>query len=813
MILYRGSTEQFRQDVLQNRLANLLQEAFSSHFGFQANFSEIQSWNNSSQHIKNLIEMAELSDCMVCLEYEVPYNTGRIDYLLFGKSEQGDGYTVLIEMKQWSSVEAVDDEDNFVVETFLSGRRRKVPHPSQQVQGYHQHLLSFVQIFSENEERLYSCAYCHNYKKEVGEGLFAERYNQIVDDFPVYTQEDVLKLSQKLRSLLAKGDGLKIFNRFMRSPIRPSKKLLDAAGKIVEENKAVFSLLNEQLVAKNVIMAKVRRAEKQGLKNVIVVHGGPGTGKTVIALNVLAELAQKGKSVFYGCKSKPFREALQKMVGRTSRILFSNLTRFLPNKVKEDEIDVVLVDEAHRIAKTSNFQYTPARDRTDMPQIDQLIRCAKTAVFFIDDHQIVRSQEVGSSSLIKQAAEQFEASYEDVQLISQFRCAGSDNYLDWLEYVLGYKEKPVDFSEDDRFEFRIFDDPNTLQRVIKQHEDQKPNSARLVAGYCWPWSKELNTDGSLIKDVVIPEHHFAMPWEAQDNYRNGPLQAGIPKWFQWAYKTKGVDQVGCIYTAQGFEFDYIGVIIGPDLRYDKDRDCLIYDQSQNCDPTLRRGQDNFETYARNIYRVLMSRGMKGCYVYFCDKEVEAYFRRHIKGDPGFVEPLRFSEVISQEEYVPHQIMNEVQENLKFTEYLPLYTAEAACGGFGRGLPVEREGWMRVDSIGGLNRNMYVVRAYGKSMEPLIFDGAYCIFKMPTAGSRHNKVVLVEHYGISDPDHGGKYTIKRYKSKKAYAQDGTWQHEQIILKSDNSDYDDIVIDNADDGEFFVVGEFIGVLGCG
>lgn len=813
MILYKGRIQDFCEQVRHNRLSTVMAETFSAHHGYAPQFSELQSWLNSTQHIKNIIELAGLNDNMICLEYEVPYNTGRIDCLFFGRGENGRAYTVLIELKQWTGAEEVDDEENFIVETFTGGTRRKVSHPSQQVEGYHRHLLSFVQIFEEGDNDLYSCAFCHNYEKETGRGLFAERYNRIIDQFPVYTREDIQKLADKLKSLLAKGDGFEIFNRFMQSPIRPSKKLLENASKIVAENKAVFSLLNEQLVAKNVIMSKVRKAGRAKQKSVIIVQGGPGTGKTVIALNVLAELAAQGRSVFYGCKSKPFRSALERLVGINTRDLFSNLTRFLPSRVKEDEFDVVLIDEAHRIAKTSNFQYTNQADRTDMPQIEQIIRCAKTAVFFIDDKQNVRGQEIGSSELIKSTAQRYGTEFESVQLVSQFRCAGSDNYLDWLESALGYSAKHVDLKKDDRFDFRIVDNPNTLYQFIKAQENKKLNSARLVAGYCWPWSTELNADGSLIKDVVIPEYGFAMPWEARDSsdYPAGThLQLGIPKWFQWAYKTKGVEQVGCIYTVQGFEFDYIGVIIGPDLKYDQENDRLIADISAIADPTLRRHADHFENYVKNIYRVLMSRGMKGCYVYFCDKEVEAYFRKRMEDGGQGKDELRFFDIISADEEMIARVEKDIEEHLKYSEYLPLYTAEAACGGFGRGNPVEHEGWIKVEGVGPLNRNMYVVKAFGKSMEPMIPDGAYCVFKMPTAGSRNNKVVLVEHHGISDPDHGGKHTIKRYRSEKSYEVDGTWKHERIVLKAENPDYEDIVIDDAEDGEFFVVGELVGVV---
>lgn len=800
MRIYEGTTRQFKEDVINNRIADLMQERFEAAFGRPVGISEYRSWNNSCQHVKNIIDMASLTDNMLCLEYEVPYNTSRIDCMLFGRCENGNGYTVLMELKQWSMVDEVDDEDN-VVETFIAGNKRKVPHPSQQVEGYHHHLVSFVTVFETDEDfDLYSCSYCHNYTKEPGRGLFAKRFNGLIDRFSIYTKRDALKLADKLKYLLGKGEGLEIFNRFMQSPVRPSRKLLEEVSKIVDRNESVFSLLNEQLVAKNVIMSKVRQANKKALKSVIVVHGGPGTGKTVIALNVLADLARKYKSVFYGCKSKPFRESLQTLVGRNSRILFSNLTRFLPSKVAETSIDVVLIDEAHRISKVSNSQYTRHQDRTDMPQIDQIIRCAKTAVFFIDDNQIVRSQEVGSSALIKQAAKRFERSYEEVQLVSQFRCAGSDNYLDWIEYILGYKEQPVDLSKDERFEFRIFSDPNELYKVIKTHELKKPNSARLVAGYCWPWSKELSADGSLIKDVVISEHQFAMPWEAQGNYSTA-LEHGIPKWFQWAYKTGGVEQVGCIYTAQGFEFDYIGVIVGGDLKYDKEKDCLIADMSETRDPTLRRDPEHFDNYVKNIYRVLMTRGMKGCYVYFVNKDTERFFKSRIeKGDE-----LKVSDIFKEEDI--DRILADIQEEAKFNEYLPVYSLEAVATTFGKEEYVEQLGWMKANISRKLTKDMFIAKVVGKSMEPTIPDGSYCVFRFERGGSRNGLVVLVESRLVADPETNQRYTIKRYRSEKDFFEDGTWRHKRIILSPDNRRFADIVLEDISATDFRVVAEFV------
>jgi hypothetical protein len=781
----------------------MMATAFESSFGYKPHSSEYNSWGNSCQHLKNLVSLAGLTDNMICLEYEVPYNTGRIDCMLFGRGEDKKAYTVLMELKQWSKVDELDDEENFV-ETFTGGNFRKVPHPSQQVEGYHNHLINFVQVYEVDENfDLFSCAYCHNYTKESGKGLFAKRYAKLISEFPLYSKGDIQELANKLKFLLSMGNGFEIFNRFMQSPGKPSKKLLENASKIVDQNKAVFSLLNEQLVAKNVIMSKVRKSEKTKQKSVIIVHGGPGTGKTVIALNLLAELAARHKSVFYGCKSKPFREALTHIVGKDSKILFSNLSRFVPSKVKENELDVVLVDEAHRIENKSNSQYTKKEDRTEMPQVEQLIRCAKTAVFFIDDKQNVRSQEVGSSKLIEQIALQYKASFESVQLVTQFRCNGSDGYLDWLEYVLGYSKKPKKLTQNDNFVFKIFDSPASLYEFIKSNELKKANSARLVAGYCWPWN-DPNPDGSLPKDVVIGD--FAMSWEANTD-SGKQISKGIPKWYQWAYKTKGVEQVGCIYTAQGFEFDYIGVIVGNDLKYDPITDSLIGNIEATCDSTLRRAKVDFEKYVKNIYRVLMSRGM--CCVYFVDKKVEEYFRKHM--DPNIDFPdLPEEEVRKEIEELTAAIEVSVEDRFKYTEYLPVYSFEAACGYFGEGEAAEVEGWIKIGNSRKLNHNMFVVRACGKSMEPQIPEGSYCIFRAPVVGSRNGKIVLVQHRNVFDPDNNGAFSIKKYSSEKRFNKDETWQHEQITLQPVNPAYKPIVIPESESESFTVIAEFVGIV---
>lgn len=622
-VIYDGSQEQFFQDVRLNKLADKMKECFEENSGYRVTHSEFNSWLTSGEKIKNLVESAELKNIHISFEYQVPYTQKRIDCLLFGKNTSDKGVVVHIEMKQWQKVEPLDIEGNFV-ETYTGGGNRKVAHPSQQVEGYHNYLVGFVEVFEE-ELDLVGCSYCPNYRKHIGEGLFSPNYISILEKYPIYTHDDVQKLADRLKELLSKGDGFSIFNKFMQSPVRPSKKLLESASHIIQDQ-SDFSLLNDQIYAKNVIMDKIKKADKYNQKSVIIVKGGPGTGKTVIALHLLAELAKKQKSVFFSSKSKPLIEAIKYKVNKKeSKLLFASLNPFIPSRTKENELDVLIIDEAHRIGKSSNSQFTKPADRTDMPQIEQLIRCAKTSVFFVDDKQVIRYLEVGNSNLIKESANKYNCEIREVSLVSQFRCNGSDNYLDWLESMLGHSDEKRILTKHDHFDFKILDSPTKLYYLINQRNSEPKKTARIVAGFCWPWSQKLDENGELVKDVKIGD--FEMPWETHGKIK--PPE-GYVKWYEWAYKPEGIKQVGCIYTAQGFEFDYIGVIVGNDLKYDSENDCLVGNIEATCDPILKRGKNKFDEYVKNIYRVLMSRGLKGCYVYFIDKEVESYFKRHLQ---------------------------------------------------------------------------------------------------------------------------------------------------------------------------------------
>ena len=444
---------------------------------------------------------------------------------------------------------------------------------------------------------------------------------------------------------------------------------------------------------------------------------------------------------------------------------------------------MLLVDEAHRITLSPNHQYTKPENRTNMTMVDTLINCAKVTVFFIDDKQAIRSQEIGSTAMIRNAASNFGASIYETELYSQFRCNGSDNYLNWLDQIM-YNKQITSHFKSEEFDFKIFDNPQDLYDAIKEQNDKESQTARLCAGFCWPWSDKTDENGDLLKEVKIGS--FAMPWETKDTIK--PRPKGYVQWYEWAYKPEGIKQVGCIYTAQGFEFDYIGVIVGKDLRYDKETGVLYTDITATKDPTLKRSKEGFDDYVRNIYRVLMSRGMKGCYVYFCDNDVAEYFQQMML-------PIPEKEKNTQKALVIPMVSQEEQ----YITHLPVYTIKAACGYFEDNSIIpenEEEGWVDIREYGiKANRNMFVVHAVGDSMLPKIKNGDLCVFELygpNNAGSRNGEIVLTE-CPSKDTDTDCHYTIKKYHSEFVQNEDGVLAHSKIELIPLNKDYDVIELD--------------------
>ena len=612
MRLYEGTIAEFSKGVLENAIADQIGASYERYYRRRVNSSEFRAWQQSLNFLKNSFEYSGLVENKLIIEYELPYSTRRIDVLIFGRDDHDRHSVVLIELKQWSNENVQDcpTDGNVVVDY---GRfTKEQPHPSLQVQGYHYDLKDFVTIFNEQPEiALDSCVYCHNYSRNGDNPvLFFAKFKKETEEFPVFAKEDVRSLGVFLKDRLSTGNGLEVFGRFVMSPIRPSRKLLDHTTDMINKQQ-MFNLIDDQIAAYNSIMYKAKRLAQTAGKSIVIVKGGPGTGKSVIALEVMGELMRQGRTVFHATGSSAFTNTLRRLVGKRAERLFKFFNSFITTA--PDSIEVLVCDEAHRVRKTSNSRYTRREDRSNLPQIDELIRIAKLTIFFIDENQIVRPDEIGSVALIKQAAGRFGIGNEEIAeftLKTQFRCSGSDAYLQWLDKTLGITDSE-EVSFDARMQFRVFSDPSTMMQEIRQRNVEKKNSARIVAGFCWPWSK-ANSDGTLVDDVRIGE--FAMPWEKKDTF------------WKWATDDSGMEQVGTVYTAQGFEFDYIGVIFGNDLVYDADKGEWKSLPQNSHDGVVKRKNAELTRHLQNVYRVLMSRAHRGVYVYFMNEQTERHFR-------------------------------------------------------------------------------------------------------------------------------------------------------------------------------------------
>ncbi len=781
MILYQGTAKDFINITDTNQIIPILETVFKSRLGRKLPPNELSAYTNSLPYMGRVLRRSGIADdCGVLIEYIIPLTSNRIDFLIAGEDTQGNKNFIIIELKQWQSAEATKSDG--LVRTFLGGSIKESPHPSYQAQSYKHFMSDFNEHIADGSIRAYACACLHNYPKGNPEPLIEHQYIKIVDETPLFFRDDQAKLEQFLTKYVNKGKGANILYAIDRGKIRPTKKLIEHVSELFKGNQQ-FVLLDEQKVAFE--MARTI-AKDTDTKSVVIIKGGPGTGKSVISVNLLGQLLKDKLNAIFIAPNSSFRDVMVKRLAQEHpmvrvRNLFKGSGGFV--KADPNTFDVMIVDEAHRLKKQGAYMYQGKN------QVEDIIRASKTTIFFIDDDQAIRPEDIGSVSEIKKLAAQYKSEIYEIALTAQFRCAGAEGYINWLSDVLQIKQTAnFDGWDSGEYDFKIFDDPNKLREAIKaKHEGG--HSARVLAGYAWKWTSATEGNAnSEVADVEIPQFDFSMPWNSR--------QVGTT----WAVDQSGIHQAGCIHTSQGLEFDYVGVIVGADLTFNTAT--LTYNTNYDAykDTMGKRGLSNNPTelnrLVRNIYKVLMTRGMKGCYVYFVDKEVEKYFRsRMAKADEIFID----------------QIEKEINESLKYTEYLPVYTLAAACGNFGEGVSAQIEGWIKATGAGRLSRNMFVTKVTGKSMEPLIPDQSYCLFRTPVVGSRNNKIVLVQHNSITDPDTGGKYTVKKYTSKKRHSEDNeSFVHEEIILHPLNSSYKPITIPDSEQGEFMVIAEFIKVI---
>ena len=785
MQLYSGTTPDFMRDTTYNAIAQRLSDAFFLHFRYKPSESERRSWQNSLKSLSDVIRLGDLVDHGILIEYQLPLTSRRLDAMITGRDGMRDR-AVIVELKQWETSTPGSADD--LLCTWVGGDHRDVLHPSVQVNQYRRYLEDTQDVFHADDNRvgLEACAYLHNYMPLKGDALFSTASEAVRRLAPVFTGDDAARLAKHLSDRLIGGDGERVMRRVAKSRYKPAKKLLAHVSRVIKEEPA-FVLLDEQQVLFSQVMATVESSVLDRHKHVFLVHGGPGTGKSVLALNLLGALSGKGFNAQHATGSKAFTKTLQKIVGKQAATQFRYFNNYA--QATNNDIDVLICDEAHRIRSTSNHQYTKKENRSDRPQIQEIIESSKVSVFFLDDQQVVRSNETGSSALVRQHAAMHGCVLHESTLEAQFRCAGSDAFVGWIDKTLGIRQTPHALfdQQQETFEFGIVESPESLDALIRSKVAQG-DSARLVAGYCWPWSKSLDADGRLERDVRIGG--FERPWNARPDMSR--LPKGVPKADYWAHDPAGIEQVGCIYTAQGFEFDYVGIIWGKDLRYDPDTADWVGDRTKSHDAPVKRSKERFPELVKNTYRVLLSRGMKGCYVYFEDPETEKFIRSRTE-NLGVVPrtarvelpaPKRLSaEVIDARPFL-HVKAGDVRP---WENAVPLLDLKVAAGAFSDAQDLENDAveWVALPDHLRPMPGQFVAQVVGESMNRRIPNGAWALFSTDVGGSKQGRMVLAQRTEFGDPDKGGRFTIKIYDAIKHESDDAT-VYESIMLRPSSTD---------------------------
>ena len=543
----------------------------------------------------------------VGVEFQLPKTSKRIDVLLSGFNSEDQREVLIVELKQWATANRTRMDG--VVETFVGGALRNVSHPSYQAWSYAQLLTDFALIVDNENINITACAFLHNMADKSE--LEITHYSAYTEKAPIFTGLEGFAFQQFISERIQGGDNGEAINMLDESEVAPSKSLADALRAMIDGN-AEFTLLDEQKVIYEQCLGLAMDLTS---KQVVIVDGGPGTGKSVLAINLLSKFTGEGQNARYVTKNAAPRAVYEaRLTGhlKKSRIstLFTGSGSFV--STSSNEYDMLIVDEAHRLGLKSGLYRNLGEN-----QIKEIINGSKLSIFFIDELQKIHIHDAGSKSMIRTMAEELGAKVTEMSLVSQFRCGGSNEFLSWLDTLLYDTENLLPFSEDpEKFEFRVFDDPAEMHEAI-QNKNAQGEKSRMVAGYCWDWVSKKQKH---LNDIVLNNGAYAAQWNLTEH---GSL---------WIEREESISEIGCIHTCQGLEVDYIGVIIGPDLRFENGELVCDVSRRSKMDASIKgikkMGREDPEKAAAlgkelilNTYRTLMTRGMKGCYVYCTDEHL------------------------------------------------------------------------------------------------------------------------------------------------------------------------------------------------
>jgi len=799
VIVYQADKQTFLDDSFKRDIDVVLAESFARRTGGTVAASEMRAWKASLQEMAKVLNDEDIPhDSGVAIEYKIPQTSKRVDFILTGMGADQNPNVIIVELKQWSEAQRTDKDGIILARRGGRAGDTEGPHPSYQAWSYALLLQGFNEAVYDGGMALKPCAYLHNYESD--NVIDHEWYAPYIEKAPLFLKGEAerVKLRNFIKQHVKHGDKARLIYQIENGRIRPSKMLVDSLGKMLKGNQE-FILIDDQKVVYESARA-IAKAASDDKKQVVIVQGGPGTGKSVLAINLLVELSRLGLVTKYVSKNAAPRAVYEsKLTGVLRRTEFSNLFSGSGAFMESDAncFDALIVDEAHRLNEKSDLYGNRGEN-----QIKELIQAAKCTIFFVDDDQRVTLKDVGHSGEIRRWAELLGTRVTSHELASQFRCNGSDGYLAWLDNTLEIRPTANERLDPREFDFQVLASPNEVHALIEE-KNRANNKARVVAGYCWKWPSKRKPDQI---DIVIAEHNYRKRWNLD---RDGSL---------WIVAPKSVEEVGCIHTSQGLELDYIGVIIGPDLvvrdgkvvcqperRATSDRSLRGYKKLFKADPlSAKRRADEI---IKNTYRTLMTRGMKGCYVYCTDPETAEYLKSRL------AMPQPAAGAAANVKVLPFRKMPK-GEVKPYVNALPVIDLKFAAGAFGDSQvfdPADAE-WVAIPDGVKPGQGLFIAQVIGESMNRRIPNGAWCVFRANPAGSKQGKVVVAQHRSIHDVDLGGSYTVKVYQSEKAAGDDGGWHHELIVLKPDTSaaGYAPIVIEGEGLEGLAIVAELVKVL---